>query len=236
MTVAATATRELDINTLLLRAFQLAGLMPMEAAASGAQWDARAAYGRDMLEMIVKHVQSEGNITRDVELYDVTLTAGTASYTMPSDTLSVSGTAMYCEDPAVDTTQLQVRSIDREEYQLKSNKEQQGLPTLYYPARGGSIVLTLWMVPDTTGAVLTVQRQRLLADNSTGGATVDLERSWAKYLIWELAHHFAVSSGAETQRCGYLRSGAKQAYDSCKLTATQSQPDQMYLDHDGGVR
>ncbi len=92
------------------------------------------------------------------------------------------------------------------------------------------------MVPDTAGATLTVQRERLLADVSDGAATVDLERSWSKYLLWELAHHLAVAGGQEVARCGYLRSGADKAYAACKSTSTQSQPDQMWCAHDSGVR
>lgn len=235
MTVMATATRELSVNTLLQRAFQLAGLMPMEQAASGAQWDLRAAFGRDILEIVLDHVQAEGNITRDVALYDITLTSGTATYTLPSDTLAVSGMAMYCADPSTAATQLQCRSIDREDYQVISDKTQGGTPSMYYPARGSSVVLHLYMVPDTTGAVLTVQRQRLLADVSDAAATVDLERSWAKYLLWELAYHLAVAGGQEVQRCGFLRSGSEKAYASCKSTSTQSQSDQMHCSHDSGV-
>jgi hypothetical protein len=207
----------------------------MEQGASGTQWELRAAYGRDILETVLDHIQSDGNITRDMELYSVTLAAGQATYTMPATTLRVSGVAMYCEDPTTDTTQFQCNSIDRESYQIKTDKDQAGRPVQYYPARGGSVTLTLWMVPDVTGAVLTVQRQRLLADVSDPNATVDLERSWAKYLLWELAHHFALTGGQDVQRCGYIRSGADKAYALCKSTSTQSQPDQMYCAHDGGV-
>src|SRR3990167_3982430 len=130
MTVMSTSTRELDINTILLRAFQLSSQMPMEASASGTQWEARAAFGRDMIEMVVDHIQAEGNITRDVELYNITLTDGTASYTMPSNTLRVSGHAMYAASSG--DTQTQVTEMSREDYQVIGEKTTEGSPSRYW--------------------------------------------------------------------------------------------------------
>lgn len=234
MTVMSTATRELDINTILLRSFQLASQMPMEASASGTQWDARAAFGRDMLEMVVDHIQAEGNITRDVELYSITLTDGTASYTMPTDTLRVSGVAMYQETSSDPETQ--VTEMSREDYQVISDKDTEGSPSRYYATRGSSVVVYPYPVPDTSAATLVVQRQRLLMDNTSGTATVDLERSWVKWLVWEVAHQIAVASGLPEARCGYLRSGAEKLLASCKMTSQQGTSTQAYMMHDGGVR
>lgn len=234
MTVASTSTRELDITTLLQRAYQLATMMPIEQGASGAQWEARAAFGRDMLEMTVDNLQAEGLLTRDVETYDVTLTDGTAAYTLPATTIRVVGNAMY--QSASGQPWFPVRAMDREEFLAIADKTSEGSPTRYYQARTGTVVLNLWQIPDTTGATLRVQRQKLLADNNVGTATVDLERSWSKYLLWELAHHFAVSGGIEVQRCGYLHSKATDILKVCKRTTSQSLPSQMVLDHDGGVR
>lgn len=233
MTAMSASTREIDIDTLTLRAYQLAGLMPMEATASGVQWEARGAYARDMLEMIVKNIQAEGGVTTNIELYTVTLEAGEPSYAMPSSTLRVFGVAMYRESSTTD--ELQVREMDRDEYQRISNKDEAGRPVRYYAARSSVITLNLWMVPDVDASTLVVQRERLLGNTTDPTASVDLERSWNKYLLWELAHHLAVSGGQEIQRCGYLRSGADKAYTACKSTSAQSTPGQIYVDHSGGV-
>lgn len=234
MTAMSANTREIDINTLLLRAFQLAGLIPMEAAASGTQWEARAAYGRDILEMVVKAIQSDGNITTDMDMTEVTLEEGVAEYEMPAGTLRVQGLAMYAEDAS--DIQTQVRTISRGEYQAIPLKDNPGRPTRYYAARGAVTTLFLYMVPDTTGAVLTIQRQRLLGDNTDPSASVDVERSWNKWLMWELAHHFAVAGGQEVQRCGYIRSNADNIYKACKSSADQGVSGQIHVVHDSGVR
>lgn len=235
MTFQSTSTHEFDVKTLVLRAYQIATLMPLQATATGSDWSAKWSAAIDFLDVEVKAIQAEGNITTDMELYPITLTQGIGSYALPESTLRVQGLAMYKQTST--DVEVQCRSMDREEYQRISNKTQQGRPVRYYPQRGiNDFEVVLWMVPDTTGATLTVQRQKLMADTSDPNATFSLERSWGKCLLYRMAHNLALASGVDVQRLSYLNARADDAYKLAKSTSTQDQPNQAYVSHDSGVR
>jgi len=229
----STSTRELTINTIVRRAYQLAGLMNPGEGEGSAQFKEKAAMARDFLELIVDDLQTEGIFVRSVDFYTLTLVKGQEEYTLPLDTLDLHGSAMYL-DPNQTTGETMVTMIPRESYQRLSNKTAQGRPYLYYPNKVDSKVeVFLWPVPDQAGTIR-FQRRRLLADNTDGNATIDLERYWAKYIVWELAHHLATASSLEPNRCGYLANKAEKALKKAKGYARQRPPTFIHLTHSSG--
>ena len=231
MTVNSTSTRELDINRLVMLAIQKAGLLPAGAPRTGIQWDNLSAQARDFLELEVDYLQAQGALSRAVELYDIQLVAGTASYALPATTFSVGGDAMYAAPG--EATQTVVGQIDRARYQLISDKTSQGAPTMYYAEAHATITLFLWTVPDAAGT-LTVQRHRLLGDNNDGSKTLDLERHWAKYIVNAVAHEMAQAAGADNAKLGYLRSERSMALETSKVAGGQNTGDQIFVDHRTG--
>lgn len=228
MTVNTTSTRELSIDRLVYLAIQKAGMLPAGAPRSGTQWENYAVQARDFLEVEIDSLQAEGMLSRALELYDVTLVAGTATYALPATTLGVVGDAMYAAPSA--TNQTVVRSIDMARYQLISDKETEGTPSLYWPQALGTVTLYVWPVPDAAGT-LTIPRHRLLADNDDGTRTVDLERYWAKFLINAVAHEVAQAGGIDPNKLGYIRSERERFLQRARSQSASATPGQVVCTH-----
>lgn len=232
MTVNSTSTREFTIDELVKLALQTAGLIPAGAPQSGTQWDNYSSQARDFLELEVDGLQAQGLLERAVALYDVTLIASTATYALPSTTLSVVGDAMYTP-PSATSGQTVVKSMDRARYQLISDKTATGTPTLYWAEQLATVTLYLWPVPDAAGT-LAIQHHRLLADNNDGSKTPDLERYWAKYLVNAVAHSVAMSNGIGISRLQYMKALANADLAIAKAQSASATPGQVVCTHVSG--
>lgn len=231
MTVNATSTRQLDIDAIIRRSYQFAGLMEAQQGPGTPQWAAKAAMAQDFLEMEVDALQAEAVFSWDTAYYEVTVVAGTATYVLPTDTMDVIGNGMFALTD--EDTQTQARALLRDEYLSLSAKEAEGRPFAFYTDRVSGFTLHLWPVPDA-GGTLTIQRRRLLGDFNDRSKTADLERFWVKYLWCILAHHLAVASSREVPFCGYLRSVANDALKVAKAYTRQRPPTQMRMAHQTG--
>lgn len=233
MTVASTNTRELNLDQLMRRAMQTAGIMAFESVidANDEQWRQRSAYGRDQLEFILDRLQAEGVILRDVVRYPLTLVAGTASYALPADTLDVHGDAMFQLDPTA--SESTVRPMDREEYHAISDKTSEGTPTRFWLERLGVCTVYLHQVPEA-GGTLYLQRKKMLADSKLGTNTPDLERYWHDYLQFELAYRYALASSLQADEKALLKAEAAEAKVTAQNYARQFVPSQIALDHRTG--
>lgn len=233
MTTASTNLAELNIGQIILQAYQQSSLMELSQSPSGPQWDARAAFARGCLTRTIQRLGAEGPFMRQVEIYPLTLTAGTASYTLPSDTIDVLENAVY-NDGTANAMDLTIRQIDREEWLAAPDKVTQATPFRMFVNRGASVVVHLLQVPDTTGAIITLQRQKLAADIKSNSDTPDLERYWCDALVWELAHMVAFASSLPMDKCAYLKTMAKEARLLATDKAQQQTPNQLYLQHQTG--
>lgn len=231
MTVNADSTRELDINRLVKLAIQTAGLLPAGAPASGVQWNNLSSQARDLLELHMDELPTLGSLARSAEMYDVVVTAGTLEYDLPATTMRVFGNAQF--SATGETSSTFVRTITREEYLALPSKTVEGRPTLMYPQPHATISVLLWPVP-VTGGTLTIQRDRMLADNDDGSKTVDAERFWHKAIMFELAHMVALANSMPLAKCGYLRSMAERSMASAKRAGTQPGPISVNVSHTSG--
>jgi hypothetical protein len=235
MTVNASNTRELTIDQLLKRAMQLAGIMALEQPATGSQWNARAEFGRDQLDLILDKMPNQGVIVRQEEGYTLTLPVSSDyggeddPIDLPSDTVDVVGPAMYKETST--STEQMVTPVDWETWQTSQDKTRTAAPARYYLKRAGTVQLFLLPVPATSGAELRIRRVKLLADSDVGSNTVDLERHWLDYLQFELAWRFAVQGSMPADRKNDLRTEAINAKNSALALAKQQLPSFMELDH-----
>jgi hypothetical protein len=233
MTVNPESTRELDIDRIVMLAVQTAGVLPAGSPRSGRQWDNLAAQARDFLEINMDHMQALGSFGRSIEMYDVAIEEGVLNYDLPSTTLIVVGDAQYAS--TLDGGSTYVRQVTREEYMGIGDKTSKGRPSIFYSQMHATTTLFLWPIPDTDG-VLEIQRSRLLADNDDGASTVDLERHWMKFVLYDLAHSIAVANSVNPIRCGYLRSQADAALGPSKRLATSKGPGRAVLSHPTGWR
>ena len=226
MTVNANSTRELNIDRLVRRSYQLAGLLDNQQSP-----DADAvAKAMDFLEIDLDALQAEANMSWDTELYEVPIVAGTLEYDLPADTFDVIDDGMF--KAAGDSSETRVSAILRNDYLLKSTKNTQSRPVNFYPERTSGFRLKLWPVPDSAGT-LTIQRRRMLADNNDGTKTVDLERVWGKYLAWQLAEYLCFSAAQENNRASYCNKRAGEAKTTAKMFARQRPSTHIKLMHRG---
>lgn len=220
MTVASESTREFDINLIVRRAFQVAGLLH----ASSQPDENDFALGRDLLETVIRHLSTRGIIARTVAFYDLELTAGTYRYSMPSTVLDVFGDAMYIdpdEDPAEAAGELLVSPIDRQRWQTLTSKNAESAPTLYYAHRETTPVeVFFWPIPSEAGTVR-LQTQRLLANCNEGTATVDLESYWTRCLVWTLSAELAAAKTLPVGRIAYFEGKAAGLLEDCLNFAHQ---------------
>lgn len=114
-----------------------------------------------------------------VDLQTVPLVQGTATYTVPGNTITVldayitTGTGESAFDRVI-------TSISRSDYASLPNKDDQGTPTIYWYDRLIEPTITLWQVPDNNGPyTLKYYRFRQIQDSVIGGGvTPELPLRW----------------------------------------------------------
>lgn len=228
MTRMSTNTRELSITQLLVLAARTARIMSMEQVPQGAQWNARAAYGRDQLELILDKMPADGSMVRDIEVTLIDIVAGTQDYVLDADTVDVRGHGMFRKTGEdVGST---VSQIDREAYLATPDRTLQTTPSRFWVDRGASVTLRLTEVPADAGT-LEVARQVLLADSSDGNATPDVERYWFDHLHYELATRFARAAGMPISEVKDLQDQANHCRDVAQTKSRQQTENQMVVDH-----
>lgn len=233
MTINTSRTRELDINRITLRAYQLAGLIN---EAQGISAD-KGAFARDILGNIIDEMQSHGLRARAVEFRNLTLVAGQSAYTMDTDVLDVVGDAMYIDADEVDvdaaTSEVPIVMIGRDEWQLIPDKSATGRPTMMYVHRTGSPPeVRFWPTPDEAGTVR-FQIHILAANSNDSSKTMDVERVFTQYITWELAHHICLANSLYNQ-ARYYGEQARAKLEMCKAFAAQRTPAQFVVRHRTG--
>lgn len=220
MPVSTTPGTPIDINTLILLAYKRAGLLPVEATTAGANMTAKLGHGRQLLDLILDGLAVEGFVARTMAFYDLTIVAGTSSYTMPSTILDVFEDAMFIPDDNADTLHTQgelvCKQMDMATYQTLTNKGSESTrPQLYVALRDGAdVVLRFWPVPSEAGT-MRVKTVRLLGGNSDGSLNPDLGRYWYDALVWMLAHYLAVDSSMPPETVAALASTAEMKKKAC---------------------
>lgn len=234
MTIAATRTRRLTIDNIVLTAYRVAGLVNEGQQASAAK--RLAAY--TLLETIVDENQIYGLYAREIVFETLLLTAGEDEYALSDDAFDVISDGMYIPandpDPEHATAEMLVVQIDRESWQRISAKSSVSYPTQFYTDRtSDTLRVKLWPIPSEAGRIR-FQVHRLTADNNDGGATPDLERFWVQFLIWELAHQLATSNSLSLERILHLQQTAAAKLLICRAYANPRGSQQAYLDHSTG--
>lgn len=230
MTISTANTAELTVNQIIRQALVSVGMMPLEAPMSGGQWNARAAVGRERLQVILGGLQSKQFLLRSVENYTRTIVSGDGAaatpISLPADTLDVIGPAMWTDSG--ETSESILTQIDREQWHTYSDKATTGRPSMFYVEKLGTVKIYLLQPAGASeaGARLRLQRQKLLA-NMIGntGQTPDLERSWAPFLIAKLAEFFA--SGTLPIQAAQARAAARDAYADALPAATGRLPQRI---------
>jgi len=233
VTIAATRTRELDINAIVKRAMQLAGLMEPGASVTDPLFGPRREMSMDFLDTICKSIQNEAVIDRHVVRATAPVTATVATVTLNTSTMMLLGMVMFAPTGIAYETPIKVLSID--EYQTIGDKTVTGTPSTGYFARQPTPTLTLWPVPDADGTA-TYEYHTLVADVSLATDTLDFERHWEQFFIWELAHQLLFASGVALDRCSYANKRSQEKLETAKSYSRSHQPLRFRVFHPTGWR
>ncbi len=236
MTIATTNTQDFEVDELLKLAAQTAGLMSLEQAATGDQWNARAAAGRNHLDLILKKLPAGCPFTRNVERYTITLAVGDGAVgqelSLPVDTIGVLGMGMYQE--TTDASETQVRQVSREEWQESNDKNHDpATPTRMWIEKGAVVKILLLPPAGTAAATLRIMRERLLADARPGDRTLDVERHWLDFLHFEVAARYALTTG-QMNKYQACRNEANAQLLEIKAASSSKTLMSMDFDHETG--
>ena len=139
MATSGTTTFNLELDDIIEAAYERCGL-------SGSRTGYQLKSARRSLNLLLSEWGNRGVHIWKVENYTQNLTAGTKTYTAPSDASDV--LEMVFRNGSTDTT---MTKISRSEYQAIPNKSQQGTPTQYFVQRNlSNVEITLYQSPDTT--------------------------------------------------------------------------------------
>ncbi len=220
MTISTTPSAPISINTLILLANKRAGIVPVEARLSGANMVPKLEHGRQVLDLILDGLATEGFIARTMAFYDLPIVAGESQYTLSDTILDVHEDAMFVPSSNPDTKhttgELVCKQVDLATWQSITTKGSISTrPQLYAAFRSGAtVVLHFWPVPSEAGT-MRIKTVRLLGGNADGTKTPALHRYWYDALVWCLAYYLAVDGSMPAEKIAFLSQMSEQKKKAC---------------------
>ena len=128
-----------------------------------------------------------------VTLTSVTLSSGTATYTVPSNVIMILDAYISQNFGTSQQTDRYITPMSRSEYASLANKSIPGMPTQFWFDRLISPTITMYPVPDSNGPYTLnyyacLQMQDL---NLAGGETPDIPYRWYDAFVAGLSHRFS---------------------------------------------
>lgn len=141
--------------------------------------------------LLVKFSNLQPNLW-DVDLQTVPLTQGTATYSVPAETVMITN-AYIRTGSGTSTNDRLIFPISQTEYAALPNKTSQGNPTQFWYNRQISPTITLYLVPDGNGPyTLYYYRVRQVQDAIAGsGLNVEVPYLWLDAITAGLSHRLA---------------------------------------------
>ena len=209
MATSGTAVFNPDILSLVEEAFEQAG----SELRSG--YDLRTA--RRSLDLIAQEWSNRGYNLWTVESGTQLLTPGTATYTLPADTIDLVEHLVRTDAGDTDLqSDYHLHRISLPSYADITNKLVQGRPLqIYIDRQVGAPTVTLWPVPDSTQTyTLAYWRIRRIEDAGVDGTnTYDVPSRFVPALIAALAYRIAVKKPELQQRVPFLQAEAERQWD-----------------------
>lgn len=215
----ASPSTPISINTLVLLAYKRAGLLPVEATVASANVIPKLEHGRQLLDLMLDGLATEGFNARTTSFYELPIVAGQEAYTLPDSILDVYEDAMFVNEdshPAHTSGELICKQVDTTTWHLLTNKgSSSNRPSLYAAFRHGATTqLKFWPVPTDAGT-MRLKTVRLLGGNSDGTKNPDLQRYWYGALIWCLAYQIALDSSLPAEKVAMLQRNAEAEKAKC---------------------
>jgi len=179
MATSGTTSFDLSIDRLVERAYARCGM------------DVRTGYqlsaARDNLNLLFSEWGNRGIHLWKVKNNTANLTAGTTTYTAPSDASDV--LEVVFRNGSTDTS---MTKISRSEYENLPNKTSQGTPSQYYVRRDlSSVKIKLFLTPDTTGTKINFFYVGRIEDVGVYTNTADAPFRFLPCLVSGLAYYTA---------------------------------------------
>lgn len=202
MAVSGTSTFNLDIAEICEEAYERAGL------------EMRSGYdlatARRSLNLMGLEWANRGINLWLVEEGGVTLVAGTATYTLPSDTIDLLEHTLRTDSGETNQTDTALYRMSVSTYSQITNKLTQGKPTQIYIDRlRDAPTVTLWPIPSSTYNGDFVRYFRLRRVEDTGGKssnTADIPARFLPCMVAGLAYHIAMKRPEAAPRIQMLKS------------------------------
>lgn len=139
----------------------------------------------------VEFANRQPNLWSD-ELYTQTLTAATATYTLPARMVAIQAAYLTITSGSTSSDQI-LWALSTFEYAAMPNKTQQSVPNSYWYNRQITPQITLWPVPDANATyTLNLRILHQIQDASLqGGTTLDLPYRWLDAWVSALAARLA---------------------------------------------
>jgi hypothetical protein len=188
MTTSATYNFNPSLGELTLYAFNLVGLRPTAITQE------HMAAARMAANLTLSRWSAKGVNLWAVDLQTITPVQGTATYTVPSNTIAMLDTYVTTGSGSGTTNRL-IMPISRSEYASYPNPAQQGFPSTYWFDRLLSPTVTFWPTPDGNESLISYYRVRQIQDSQFADATTvevpvyfldafALAMAWRLALIW----------------------------------------------------
>jgi hypothetical protein len=142
MTTSGTTTFNLDIDDVIEESFERCGIRNTKG------YDLKSS--RRSLNLLFSEWGNRGIHLWKVELKNQLLTAGTITYSTPTDCSDVLEAYVSTSESITSSTQdVSLTKIDRSAYAALPNKGQTGQPSQYYVDRQITPTISLYLAPDT---------------------------------------------------------------------------------------
>jgi hypothetical protein len=180
MTTSGTYTFSLDIEALISEALDLVG----GEITSGAE----LKKARTSLNLLLLDLANRGTPLSGLENRTLALTAGTSTYTLPSEVQDVLSLVLSRDD-----TDTPIERIPLMEFHKISNKTQQGLPTqCAIDRKRTAIEIQLYLVPENSTDVVNYWCKRKIQDAGTYTNTPDMNTRYFPALVFGLAYFISL--------------------------------------------
>lgn len=184
MTTTGTTDFDMDFTEIAEEAWERAG----KEMRSG--YDLRTA--RRSMNLMLIEWQNRGINMWTIDEGSVSLVDGTATYTLPADTIDLLEHVIRTGSGS-SQSDLSLTRISVSDYSSITNKTSEGRPLQIWINRlRDAPTVTLWPVPDSNSYTLQYWRMRRMEDAGNGVETADMTFRFYPCLVAGLAYHIAM--------------------------------------------
>jgi len=181
MATSGTTSFDLSFDRLIERAYARCGLNVRTG------YELQAA--RDNLNLLFSEWGNRGIHLWKVKNYTANLTAGTTTYTAPSDASDVLEVVYRTVSNSL-PTDTSMTKISRSEYENLPNKSNQGTPSQYYVQRNlANVQINLYQTPDTTDSQINYYYVGRIEDVGAYSNTADAPYRFLPCVVSGLAYY-----------------------------------------------